>query len=284
MTKDSSLDSYIQNKSLSPNTIRIYESYIRRWDAWRRGKRQRANDAGFSKFLYELAQSNRSPSTLKQATCAVRWRARQSGRDAPVGALSLNVYRACVRISPPKAQVYGITWDECEAMVQACADTPAGARNAAILSVMSWCLLRVSELVALRTDDIEFADDGLFLSIGRSKTDQAGVGATFFCGRYCAELVHRHIESNQPVAGGALFGVSAITVRRVIKRLALEIGLSDNVSGHSLRVGSAQELMKRGATQAQIEQAGRWRGGSMPAHYAHRIAARQSAMSMFRKN
>ncbi len=168
-------------------------------------------------------------------------------------------------------------------MVRACAETPAGIRNAALITVMSWCLLRVSELVSVQTADVEFLNDGLLLSIGRSKTDKAGVGATFFCGRRCAELVHRHIETNQPPPDDVLFGVTDVTVRRAIKKLAAAIGLSENVSGHSLRVGSAQELMKRGATQAQIEQAGRWRGGTMPGHYVHRIAARDSAMSLFRK-
>ena len=59
----------------------------------------------------------------------------------------------------------------------------AGLRDAALIALMSDCLLRVSEAVALDLDAITFESDGTGrLSIRHSKTDQEGQGATLFVG------------------------------------------------------------------------------------------------------
>lgn len=64
------------------------------------------------------------------------------------------------------------------ALLEACPATPAGLRDAALLSLAYDTGLRVSELVAVRCEAIEPADDGsAVLEVPRSKTDQEGQGA-----------------------------------------------------------------------------------------------------------
>ena len=51
--------------------------------------------------------------------------------------------------------------------------------------------------------------------------------------------------------------------------------VAGRVSGHSLRVGSAQSLAAAGAGLVELQEAGDWQAPTMPAHYArHQLAAR----------
>ena len=56
--------------------------------------------------------------------------------------------------------------------------------------------------------------------------------------------------------------------RLTIRRRAREAGIEGRISGHSLRVGSAQSLARRGASLVELQHSGRWKSSSMPAHYS----------------
>jgi hypothetical protein len=63
---------------------------------------------------------------------------------------------------------------------------------------------------------------------------------------------------------------------RTLKRLARQAVLEPSmVSGHSARVGMAQDLVARGADLPAVMQAGRW---AMPARYAERLLAGRGAV------
>ena len=65
------------------------------------------------------------------------------------------------------------------------------------------------------------------------------------------------------------------SIRSIIVRRAAAAGVAGRVSGHSLRVGSAQSLAAAGAGLVELQEAGDWQAPTMPAHYArHQLAAR----------
>ena len=67
------------------------------------------------------------------------------------------------------------------------------------------------------------------------------------------------------------------SIRSIIATRAAAAGIPDRVSGHSLRVGSAQSLAAAaaGAGLVELQQAGDWKAPQMPARYArHQFAAR----------
>ena len=69
-------------------------------------------------------------------------------------------------------------------------DTLAGIRNKALLSLGYDFLARRSELVALRTTDLEFTKDGALKGmIRKSKTDQYGRGRLVFGSERSAKLL-----------------------------------------------------------------------------------------------
>ena len=65
------------------------------------------------------------------------------------------------------------------------------------------------------------------------------------------------------------------SIRSIITKRAAAAGIPDRISGHSLRVGSAQSLAAAGAGLVELQQAGDWKAPQMPARYArHQFAAR----------
>ena len=72
------------------------------------------------------------------------------------------------------------------------------------------------------------------------------------------------------------------SVRAAIKRRAKEAGIEGRVSGHSLRIGSAQELAERGASLAELQKEGRWKDPSMPARYIRNQEASRGAVARLR--
>ena len=84
-------------------------------------------------------------------------------------------------------------------------------------------------------------------------------------GGICSGYVFRRLWKGGGVSGRLL---STESVRRMIRRRAKEAGLPGRYSGHSLRVGSAQSLVGRGATLPEAQLCGRWGTPRMVAQYA----------------
>ena len=81
---------------------------------------------------------------------------------------------------------------------------------------------------------------------------------------------------------GEPYALTADGVRKIIKRSAARVGLTEKVSGHSARIGTAISLAQSGASLVDIQTAGRWKDPSMPAHYARVQFAERGAIARFK--
>ena len=82
--------------------------------------------------------------------------------------------------------------------------------------------------------------------------------------------------------GGTLGkGLDASQVPRIFKAMAERAGLPpavvEELSGHSARVGAAQDMVAAGFELPAIQQAGRWKSTAMVSRYGERLLARRSA-------
>lgn len=165
-------------------------------------------------------------------------------------------------------------------------------RDRALLALAYDTLCRRSELVALHVASLErgSAGDGTIL-IPRGKTDQEGRGMV----RYVAPDTMRHIEAwldKAQIEDGPLFrSVSEAgrvggpldpgDVSRIFKALATKAGVSAErvarISGHSSRVGAAQDMMSGQMELPAVMQAGGWKSAEMVSRYTRNIEARRSA-------
>jgi integrase len=171
-------------------------------------------------------------------------------------------------------------------------------RDIALLRVARDLLARRSELVALTAADVQDADtgDGSGTAlIRRSKTDQEGEGAVGYLAPETMGALRAWLSA-AGIARGPLFravnrhgqvGTRALgvdDVARRFKRLGALAGLDPaQISGHSARVGMAQDLVGAGFGLPEILQAGRWKTATMVARYARAQAAQHGAVARFHR-
>jgi integrase len=172
-------------------------------------------------------------------------------------------------------------------------DLPA-LRDVALVLTMRDLLARRSEAVALDVANLQFTDDGSATAlIRRSKTDQVGAGEVRWLAPRTVTQLRRWMAAAgisegpvfRPVNKGGVVGSMALNagdVSRILKRLAERAGLEATaISGHSARVGMAQDLVAGGADLPAVMQAGRWKSPAMPARYAERLLAGRSAVARY---
>jgi integrase/recombinase XerD len=180
-------------------------------------------------------------------------------------------------------QAVGINHALLVKMIDAQPDTLAGTRNKALLSLGYDFLARRSELVALRKTDLEFTKDGALKGmIRKSKTDQYGRGRLVFGSERSAKLLRAWFRKN-PKEIEAVFcainhgqcidrpicdrNVNEIIKKSVVKVKRCERPSDLEVSGHSLRVGAAQDLLIKGYDLAAIMRAGGWSNAETVSRY-----------------
>ena len=168
-------------------------------------------------------------------------------------------------------------------MIDAQPDTLAGIRNKVLLSLGYDFLARRSELVALRTADLEFTIDGALKGmIRKSKTDQYGRGRLVYGSERSAKLLRAWFRK-KPKEIKAVFcaishgrcldrpicdrNVNEIIKKSVVKVKQCERPSDLEVSGHSLRVGAAQDLLIKGYDLAAIMRAGGWSNAETVSRY-----------------
>jgi integrase len=194
--------------------------------------------------------------------------------------LTFRRIRRAKRTRPKQAK--GLTKTYLEMFLAVQPDNPWGLRNRAMLLLGYELLTRRSELVALMNDDLEMLADGtLRVLIRRSKADPFGLGRIAFTSKRTADAVQSWLDWRGPdidylfcpiYRGRAVNrDLSTTTVKRLVKQSASNAGLKqadiDAFSGHSLRVGAAQDLLCAGHDTAAIMRAGGWKSVNILARY-----------------
>ena len=157
-----------------------------------------------------------------------------------------------------------------------------GTKTIAALGLQRDALLRVGELAAVTWQDITHYPDGSGrLLIRRSKTDQLGKGTTRYIRRETMLWLKRlrHLL----VSGDTVFELQVHSLRVMIKEATAQAGLEGRYSGHSARVGMAQDLAARRFSMTQIMHAGRWRSPEMATDYIRDITEEDSPVAMMER-
>ena len=156
-----------------------------------------------------------------------------------------------------------------------------GLLDIAICSVMRDGMLRRSESVELQWQDFDVMEDGTSrLHIRHSQTEQEGRGETVYLGEQATnDLLAIRRPDSRPEDN--LFGISADSLNRHIRKACILAGLGDGYSGNSGRVGMAQDLSKAGATILEIMTAGRWKTVPMGAKHCRNQDLSRGAVSKF---
>ena len=151
-------------------------------------------------------------------------------------------------------------------------DKLLSARDRALLLIGFSGAMRRSELVGLNVEDVEDTEDGLVVTIRRSKTDQYGsgrkIGIPFGSTPLtCPVRAFRAWIKETEITEGPLFRavdrhgnlsktrLSDQTVARVVKRALRAAGKeAEKFAGHSLRAGLATQAALGGASERSIQE------------------------------
>ena len=150
-------------------------------------------------------------------------------------------------------------------------------------------LCRRSELVSLQVKDVKITIkngiESTSILLRKSKTDQDSMGkwlrlsqrAGIALMKWIKQLPEGQEKIMASVNRAHIIGsaVGAGQINRIYKRIARVAGLDESVikgiSGHSMRVGAAQDLLSSGASMPIMMQRGRWSKSDTVMRYVEHI-------------
>jgi site-specific recombinase XerC len=268
-------------QALSAATRAAYASDWRAFEGWcaNRGvDALPASPASVAGFLAAMAECGLRPATIARRCAAVRYFHRLSGVDPlPTDAAIVKTTMKGLRRSLGAAQAKKAPATNVVAkrLVDSLPDDSLkGRRDRAMVMLGFAGAFRKSEVVALNVEDLEFCDEGVRVTIRRSKTDQEAKGQTIavlrgaspFCPvRLLREwldaagiiegALFRHVPKGGKRIGGRLGGRAYY---EVIKRGIAGIGLdASKFGGHSMRsawisTAARNGVQRTGATSPRV--------------------------------
>ncbi len=270
----------------SPHTLRGYRADFVIFEAWCRKTKQSplpATPETVANFI-TAQTATCSASTLKHRIASIRKIHRLMRLPSPTEDedVAIALRRAFRQKRRRPKQALGITSDRLAKLLSACGDDLIGKRNRAMLQTAYDTLCRRAELVALRVEDIQEAENGgARILIRRSKNDPFGDGRYGRLSQAALEALKSWLHISK-IKSGFIFkatnngrvtkdGLHPYAVNRTVKELALTAGFDEaiiaDLSGHSFRVGAAQDLMTDGKSILAIMKAGGWRSMNVVGRY-----------------
>ncbi|OAA29255.1 site-specific recombinase XerD [Frankia sp. EI5c] len=279
--------------SRSAATWRAYDADLRHFRSWCAGQPLAlvavpASAATVAGYIAALADAGYAPSTIRRRLAAISVAHQLAQVDNPTGSAEVSAVWNGIRRSRGvrPSRKAALDTSLLSRVVAGLDDAVlADVRDRALLLVGFAGCLRRSELVGLDTADVVETDDGLVLTVRRSKTDQEAAGAQvgLAYGSYrptCPVRAWRGwvaaaAAAGMPLAGGPAFrGINrhgqvgagrlyAGSVARIVQRRVAAAGLDPaDFAGHSLRSGFATAAARAGVTDRSIMRQGRWRSAA----------------------
>ena len=229
-------------------------------------------------YIAHLTESARSSASIRRALCGLSAIHRLNRFDDPTKDpdVTLEMRRMHRKLGRSSSQAGSINADTLDKMLLATDDSIRGIRDRALLLVAYDTLCRRSELVSLQVKDVKInmknGTETSSILLRRSKTDQDSTGKWL----HLSERTHIALAKwmkklregqemlfcglNRALDASPKIGVGQIN--RIYKKIARKAGLNESeiksISGHSMRVGAAQDLLNSGASIPIIMQRGRW--------------------------
>ncbi len=262
----------------APNTLRAYKADMLEFIAYCEKNgicALPAKPETVAEFLMQTVTQGIKSSTIRRKVSSISAIHRLSSLEDPtkhseVRITQRKIYR---QLGTRFDQAYPITRTLLTRLLAACSDNLHGLRDRALLLVAYDSMRRRSELISLRVEDIEWIpDNGASILLRKSKTDQHGCGKWIHLTSETTQALHEWLVAAKinkgfifrgvRSSGEITYGLCESRIPRIYKNLARKAGINESVvqsiSGHSMRVGGAQDLLSVGASLPQIMVKGGW--------------------------
>ena len=255
------------NDAFAPNTIRAYRADFSEFIEFCERLESEPLPADrilIAEFVQHLAETNKS-STIRRKVATISAIHRYSYLEDPTKhpEVKIAIRKINRRLGTRCSQASPINRDILEKMLNQCGDDLRGTRNRMLLLLAYTTLRRRSELTSLRIEDLAVSEDetGSIL-LRQSKTDQTRSGVMLSLDRDTMKAITEWLSQSKLSSGYLLRGIHGNSsnksldpgqVTRIFKSLAKLAQINpQSISGHSTRIGAAQDLLNEGRTIGQI--------------------------------
>jgi site-specific recombinase XerD len=266
----------------APATIRAYRADFRDFIHFCHNKNTNALPAephSVVEYICKLTGSGRSSASIRRALCGLSAIHKLNRFEDPTKDpdVALEMRRMHRKLGRSSSQAGSINADTLDKFLLATDDSIRGIRDRALLLVAYDTLCRRSELVSLQLKDVKInmknEVETSSILLRKSKTDQDSTGKWLYLSSRAhlalVEWMKKLPEGQEYLMVGIDRGgrisrssLNSGQVNRIYKRIARDAGLDElvieGISGHSMRVGAAQDLLNLGASMPIIMQRGRW--------------------------
>jgi site-specific recombinase XerD len=265
----------------APSSIRAYRAdfleFIHFCEA-HKGKPIPATPIITAKFIAQLSAGTRASASIRRAVASISTihrlnRVADPTKDPDVLLEMRRMHRKKGRACK---QAKAINAETLERLLNATGDDIRGIRDKALLLLAYDSLCRRSELIAIEINHLDVTTSNgiehMSVLIKRSKTDQDSMGRKLHLTQRAMNAICDWINLLNK-KNGLLFrginrggkiteGLGAGQINRIFKALGRKAKLEESaikgISGHSMRVGHAQDLASSGASLPMIMSKGRW--------------------------
>ena len=261
------------NDAFAPNTIRAYRADFSEFIEFCENLNSEplpAHPMLIAEFIQHLAETNKS-STIRRKVATISAIHRYSYFEDPTKhpEVKIAVRKVNRRLGTRYSQASPINRDILEKMLDQCGTDLRGTRNRMLLLLAYETLRRRSELTSLRIEDLTILDDGTgAILLRHSKTDQTRSGVMLALDVDTVTAIHAWLAQSNLSSGYLLRGIQGDSINetldpgqvaRIFKSLAKQAQINPKrVSGHSTRIGAAQDLLNEDKTIGQIMAIGGW--------------------------
>jgi site-specific recombinase XerD len=279
----------------APSTIRAYKTDFEVFVAFCEKQKEDAlpcNPEILAAFIAELVSHKLSSASIRRAVAGIGTIHRLNKMSDPTKDpdVHLALRRMHRHLGRSSVQAEPICSDRLQLLINATDDTIIGLRDKALLMTAYDTMCRRSELVALMLNDIQVTENKgmthVSILLKKSKTDTERHGKYLHIKNKTWEALRTWLKKAN-IENGYLFrGISTsreicedlkvAQINRIYKRLAKKANLDEmtvqKISGHSLRVGAAQDLALQGLSLPIIMTKGRWSKTDTVMRYIEKIA------------
>jgi site-specific recombinase XerD len=262
----------------APSTIRAYRANFERFITFSENHNQSALPADsqiVTTYIKKLSDGRLKSASIRIAIASISAIHRLNQFDDPTTHpdVKIEIRRMHRTLGRDSKQAVGINIKTLEEMLKSTDKSIIGLRDRALILIAYSGMCRRSELIALRLEDITYDNENAMkIKLRRSKTDQDGLGRWLHINNEAQKAIKDWLDASEIVSGKLFRGVrkgnqlsgglNSSQINRIYKKLArrarISADLIKNISGHSMRVGAAQDLLITGASFPVIMQRGRW--------------------------
>ena len=235
---------YLEGEKKSENTISEYVYFVSQMLEFVGKRCEEISSGDLRKYkIYISTKKKYSKNSIYLAIKAITSYFKYKGREELVKDI-----KAPKR---PKQMPKYLTEDEVRRLLNAAKDNH---RDYAIISLLAYSGLRVSELCALHVEDVDLSERVVYVHSGKGDKDRIVVISEKAAEAIEVYLMDREDELEYLFSSQKSEKITRVQVFRIVKKYAKMAGIKKNVTPHVLRHTLATTMLRRGVDIRYIQQ------------------------------